>query len=264
MAGLVLVIVTLPTVAFGDPVKWELEEVVFDGGGTASGSFMIDVDTGVFSDVLITTTAGAYPGATYSGEVFSTIFAGNSLQFVRFASASGDLTDAFTFSMYFLQPLANGGGVSNLLESESAEVDCASADCGIDDGVRFIVTGGRVRSVASTVSVAIDVKPGAFPNCFNVNGHGVVPVAVLGSEVLDVALVDQYSLLFGGLAVRVRGNKGPLCNFEDSNGDGYEDLVCKFEDDPSYWEPGDGTATLTGTLLDGTKFEGTDTICIVP
>jgi hypothetical protein len=41
-------------------------------------------------------------------------------------------------------------------------------------------------------------------------------------------------------------------------------VVCHFEDDSVNWLPGDGEATLTGTLLDGTEFEGTDTICVSP
>ena len=42
------------------------------------------------------------------------------------------------------------------------------------------------------------------------------------------------------------------------------DLVCHFEDDSANWLPGYGEATLTGSLLDGTEFEGTDTICVSP
>jgi hypothetical protein len=41
-------------------------------------------------------------------------------------------------------------------------------------------------------------------------------------------------------------------------------MVCHFEDDPVNWTAGDSTATLTGSLLDGTAIEGTDSICIVP
>ena len=50
-------------------------------------------------------------------------------------------------------------------------------------------------------------------------------------EDFDAYNIDVESLSFGGLSVRVRGNKGPLCSTEDWNEDGYTDLVCHFEDD---------------------------------
>ena len=114
------------------------------------------------------------------------------------------------------------------------------------------------------LNVGIDIKPGSDPNCFNLNGHGVIPVAINGSADFDVYDVDLDTLLFDGLQVRVRGNKGPLCSIKDWNSDGILDLVCHFEDDPGNWTGGDSTATLTGNLLDGTTFAGTDSICIVP
>ena len=114
------------------------------------------------------------------------------------------------------------------------------------------------------IELAIDIKPGSDPNCFNLNGQGVIPVAILGSAAFDVANVDASTLVFNGLAVRVRGNKGPLCAIEDSNGDAFPDLVCHFEDDPESWTPGSTMGTVTGALLDGMPIEATDSICIVP
>jgi hypothetical protein len=114
------------------------------------------------------------------------------------------------------------------------------------------------------ITVEIDIKPGSDPNCFNINGHGVVPVAINGSANFDVNDVDLTTLSFAGLAVRVKGNDKPQCSIKDWNGDGFDDLVCQFVDDASTWEPGDAEASLTGALLDGTLFEGTDSICIVP
>jgi hypothetical protein len=112
--------------------------------------------------------------------------------------------------------------------------------------------------------IAIDIKPGSDPNCVNINSHGVIPVAILGDRFFDVRRIDTHSLLFGGLEVRIRGNKRPQCAVEDVNGDSRDDLVCHFEDDAENWEAGDDTATLTGMLDDGTLFEGTDSICLVP
>ena len=132
------------------------------------------------------------------------------------------------------------------------------------DGLNDSVGRLTLNVTLAALTVDIDIKPGSDPNGFNVNGHGVIPVAILGSSTFDVTLVDPSTLLFGGLAVRVRGNKGPLCNFEDSDGDTILDLVCHFEDDSTNWAPGDGQATLTGMLLDSTEFEGADSICVVP
>ena len=114
------------------------------------------------------------------------------------------------------------------------------------------------------IEVDIDIKPGSDPNCFNIDGHGVIPVAILGSSDFDVSAIDLSTLSFGGLDVRVRGNKRPLCSTEYTNEDEFLDLVCHFEDAPENWEPGSDTATLSGELYDGTLIEGTDSICIVP
>ena len=115
-----------------------------------------------------------------------------------------------------------------------------------------------------TLEVAIDVKPGSDDNCINIDGHGVIPVAILGADNFSVDDIDIDTLSFQGLAVRVRGNKGPLCSTEYSNDDSYLDMVCHFEDNPDEWLEGTSTGTLTGNLLDGTPIEGTDSICIVP
>lgn len=117
------------------------------------------------------------------------------------------------------------------------------------------------------LQAAIDIKPGSYPNCFNLNGHGVIPLAIHGSAEFDVYHIDIETLLFAGMEVRVRGKRGPLCAYEYSNDDGFLDLVCHFEDDPAVWTPGEGDACVAGNLLEefyGTPIEGCDSICIVP
>ena len=110
--------------------------------------------------------------------------------------------------------------------------------------------------------VLIDVKPGSYPSCFNINGAGVVPVAVLGNETFDVGIIDPGTLVFGGMPVRIKGKNTPQCGYEDTNFDGWMDLVCQFVDDPLLWSPGDGYATLTGYLYSGAAFMGSDEICV--
>ena len=120
---------------------------------------------------------------------------------------------------------------------------------------------GALRCGATPVS--IDIKPGSDPNCFNINGHGVIPVAILGETTLDVTTIDVDSLLFGGLQLRQRKGRA-LCSVEDVNDDARWDLVCKFDDVLENWVADEDTATLTGQLYDGTSIEGTDSICLTP
>jgi len=126
------------------------------------------------------------------------------------------------------------------------------------DHMRVIIEG------TTDINVDIDIKPGSDPNCFNVNGHGVIPVAINGSMDFDVSMVDVSTLSLAGLDVRVKGNGAAQCSIQDWNDDGYDDLVCQFVDDADAWSPDNGTATLTGNLSDGTPIEGTDDICVVP
>ncbi len=58
--------------------------------------------------------------------------------------------------------------------------------------------------------VAIDIKPGSDPNCFNANGNGVIPVAILSSADFDVTLIDASTIELEGLAVRAVGKRGKL------------------------------------------------------
>jgi hypothetical protein len=135
-------------------------------------------------------------------------------------------------------------------------------------GERLVISylGGTGNDVVlgSPVPAVIDIKLGSDPNCFNIDGHGVIPAAINGSAQLDVADIDVSTLILAGLEVRLRGQDVPQCSMEDWNADGYLDLVCQFEDNPDNWEPGSGVATLTGFTYDGTLVEGTGEICVVP
>jgi len=131
----------------------------------------------------------------------------------------------------------------------------------------FIGSSDRVYSVSAegSVIVTIDIKPGSDPNCVNVNDHGVIPVAILGSADLDVAQINPETVMLQGLAVKMAGKSNKLlAHYEDINYDGYIDLVVQIEDTDGAFVNGNGQATLSGNLYDGTPVEGTDSICIVP
>ena len=58
-----------------------------------------------------------------------------------------------------------------------------------------------------------------------------------------------------------------LASIEDVNGDGWDDLDVKIQDEDDVFQSGSGTATLTGNLYPeygSLPIEGTDSIYIVP
>jgi hypothetical protein len=185
---------------------------------------------------------------------------------VRAFSASGSLIEQITV-------LGDGRGTSSPYcppycePTKKVSINRANAD------ISYVLVGGEggealfldnLQFNRMSILVPIDIKPGSVKNCFNQNGHGVIPVAVLGSADFDVSQIDTSTLFFGGLKVRVRGNSNPMCSLADVNQDAAWDLVCQFEDNSDLWAPGDGDATISGEMFDGTKIEGTDSICIVP
>ena len=148
----------------------------------------------------------------------------------------------------------------------------AFAEIGPDDQLGMLLDA--ISLTTKEIEVDIDIKPGSYPNSININGSGLITVAILGSETFDVSNINIGSLVFAGLDVAVRGKDKPMCKIEDVSGnfsegpegtpDGYPDLVCHFEDDPSLWSPTDGTAEVTGLLNDGTILMGIDEIRLVP
>jgi hypothetical protein len=114
--------------------------------------------------------------------------------------------------------------------------------------------------------VNIDIKPGSDPNSINLGSKGVIPVAILSSDIFDATQVDPdtVSLAGAGVAVRGKGNKS-LAHQEDVNGDGLLDLVVQLETenlDPNEFQ--DGTVVLEGRTFDSLPFRGEDEIVIVP
>jgi hypothetical protein len=81
--------------------------------------------------------------------------------------------------------------------------------------------------------VDIDIKPNSCPNPLNVRNHGVIPVAILGSEDVDVNMIDIASLSLEGVSpirVAVEDVASPPANGCSTAGaDGYDDLVLKFD-----------------------------------
>lgn len=162
---------------------------------------------------------------------------------------------------------------TTLFDSQSVMGDSISTvfswnDDGVDQENGVWTTWGLVTKFTigslpnvPAISVNIDIKPGSDPNCFNSDGNGVIPISVLGSSDFDVSTIVPGSISLDGEEVRVKGKSGNAGWYEDSNQDGFQDLVVQISDDGVY-SFGETTAVLNGYTYEGIPIEGSDIICI--
>jgi hypothetical protein len=108
----------------------------------------------------------------------------------------------------------------------------------------------------TVIEVAIDIKPGSFPNSINPNSNGIIPVAILTTAAFDATTVDPLSVEFGPNGATESHGKGHI---EDADGDGDLDMVLHFKTQQTGIQCGDTDATLTGTA-NGQNITGTDAI----
>jgi WD40 repeat protein len=131
---------------------------------------------------------------------------------------------------------------------------------------------GTVSNIRSTTNptqgmgfappcVVIDIKPESDVNPVNPRSHGVIPVAILGSEFFDVTTVDQSTLAFGQNGAPIAHKRA---HFADVNDDSLMDLLAHFRTQETGIAAGDNETCLSAETFDGTMIEACDGVRTVP
>jgi hypothetical protein len=111
-------------------------------------------------------------------------------------------------------------------------------------------------------NVSIDIKPGSDENPVNPSAEGKLPVALFGSEELDVSSVDLESLTLGDgvdedTPLARKGGDQPMAQVVELNDDGFPDLMLHF-DVGEMVENGDLTWETTELVLMGSLLPEVD------
>jgi len=122
----------------------------------------------------------------------------------------------------------------------------------------ILILGTTQTAFAGFPLVEIDIDPGKDPNFINLLCPSPISVALLGSESFDTDDVDVSTLEFGPSGAGATGFE-----IDDANFDGFLDLVSIYRTVDTGIVFGDTEACLTGQTLDGTPFEGCDSIVTI-
>jgi len=117
--------------------------------------------------------------------------------------------------------------------------------------------GGRIADWRLYQMVAIDIKPGSYPNSINPKSKGKIPVAILTTGTFDATTVDPATVRFGATGTEAAPVQSAL---EDVNGDGDTDMILHFNTQDTGIKCGDTSASLTGQTLSGQAIKGADAI----
>ena len=112
----------------------------------------------------------------------------------------------------------------------------------------------------SAVDLALDIRPGGFPNPVNPKSKGVIPVAVLTTETFHASTVNPTTVRFGATGTEAAPVQSAL---EDVDGDGDIDIMLHFRTQNTAIQCGKTSASLTGQTFDGRAIEGSDSIVTV-
>jgi hypothetical protein len=109
---------------------------------------------------------------------------------------------------------------------------------------------------------SLDADVDVLACCVRNDGHGVIPLVIFGSDRLDVRRIDLASITLGGMPLqRLFGRYVAIVH--DFDRDGTDDVFVLIEDVAGALPAGTRRVTVSGRLRNGTRFAGSDELCVL-
>ena len=147
--------VSLAPVAHAAALTWTLQNVVFDDGGTASGSFVFDADTNTYSAINVTTTDGSVLGG--SVYQFANFEAGTlDADSVLLVAAANPGFGTPAFNMNLDEAMTNAGGTISIAMAPpplAFESTCLTSVCSSFFSIDRVVVSGTITAVPVPAAV---------------------------------------------------------------------------------------------------------------
>lgn len=135
------------------PVTWNLDDVVFDDGGSATGSFTFDAGTGTFSSINITTSANGSLGASYGEQVG--VSSATTLDFLEIGGVAGGVIGFSRLLLSLDSAMMDAGGTIGLaLTPWAVEGVCTNESCTGLSPLRHAIRGS-ITTVPEPVTLAL-------------------------------------------------------------------------------------------------------------
>jgi hypothetical protein len=228
-----------------DKLRIELSESIHNDLADLEGSTSIPLGTWVH--VATTYDAGEGTVRVYF----------NGMEDASLAVGPGRLIDS-SLTDLLIGAVFTGGGIFENFAGLIDEVTIYNRALSTEEIAAIFNAGSKGKCKDSGITeVKIDIKPGSSPNSINPKSKGVIPVAILTTDIFDATTVDPLSVRFGPKGATEAHNKGHI---EDVNHDGEADLVLHFKTQATGIKCGDMSAALTGETFDGDPIEGSDAI----
>ena len=113
-------------------------------------------------------------------------------------------------------------------------------------------------------TVEIDIKPDSDSNEIPIKTERVFPIAIFGSEQLDITLINPRTIRVTAADKKLVGRADTRsCRRLDIDGDGREDLVCDVKTVAFRLDPGELLISLEAETYQHQKLEGEGTIVVI-